>query len=540
LRVTVTNDAPASTEERSGRLVAGGSRTLASGTLTWAFIAIAAFDVLVGVYYRFSTTSKMWLDEAQSVNIARLPLGELHRALRRDGAPPLYYVLLHYWMQVVGTSDAQIRALSGLFGVLALPLMWWIVRRGFGKIESWAALGILAASPFAVYYAVEARMYSLLILLATAAIGAAMALMAKATLPRAALVALIATALVYTHYWSWYLLVVAGCWWAWVVVRGTTQRRRSALYGLGALAVAAVAFVPWVPTFMYQRAHTGTPWASAPTLASVFGWVAGFVVNQNIQSTNLSLHVEIELLCLLLLAVFGYACTPVGRDRLEFRLAGQPRARVLAFVTVGTLAVGWLASRLAGTAFQPRYSSVIFPMLVVLVALGIVSLPPKWLQVALFATLSVTALWTTHWGAHAQRSQAGRVAKVMAASVPPGSVVVVCPDQLGPSLLRYAGATSYHYVGFPRFDRPDLVNWVDYKHKVQGTSLTAFAHRVVRAAGPDPFFLVWSKGYGYHRVCADFKRTLADVSGRAPNTLLVAKKYVYYQSMNLLEYAPTP
>ena len=54
----------------------------------------------------------LWLDEALSVNIARLPLGDIPGALRHDGAPPLYYVLLHLWMRVFGTGDGAVRALA--------------------------------------------------------------------------------------------------------------------------------------------------------------------------------------------------------------------------------------------------------------------------------------------------------------------------------------------------------------------------------------------------------------------------------------------
>ena len=59
----------------------------------WRGAVIALFAV--GVVIRFVTASHLWLDEALTVNIARLPLGQLTDALRRDGAPPLYYVLLH-------------------------------------------------------------------------------------------------------------------------------------------------------------------------------------------------------------------------------------------------------------------------------------------------------------------------------------------------------------------------------------------------------------------------------------------------------------
>ena len=49
----------------------------------------------VGACLRFVTSSPLWLDEALSVNIASLPLDEVSGALRRDGHPPLFYLLLH-------------------------------------------------------------------------------------------------------------------------------------------------------------------------------------------------------------------------------------------------------------------------------------------------------------------------------------------------------------------------------------------------------------------------------------------------------------
>lgn len=66
----------------------------------------------------------MWLDEALTVNIARAPLHLIPHLLRDDGAPPLYYVLLHFWMKVFGTSDLGARSLSGVIGVITLPVAW--------------------------------------------------------------------------------------------------------------------------------------------------------------------------------------------------------------------------------------------------------------------------------------------------------------------------------------------------------------------------------------------------------------------------------
>src|SRR3954467_8532121 len=80
-----------------------------------------AFGMVVaaGIVLRFVTRSDLWLDEALSVNIARLPFSRPAEALKHDGAPPLYYLLLHLWTDVFGTSDLAVRSLSG---VISLPL----------------------------------------------------------------------------------------------------------------------------------------------------------------------------------------------------------------------------------------------------------------------------------------------------------------------------------------------------------------------------------------------------------------------------------
>ena len=77
-------------------------------------VAIAAIGIVVAiaVVMRFATTAHLWLDEALTVNIAGLPLRKLPTALRHDGSPPLYYAMLHEWMRVFGTSDANCACLA--------------------------------------------------------------------------------------------------------------------------------------------------------------------------------------------------------------------------------------------------------------------------------------------------------------------------------------------------------------------------------------------------------------------------------------------
>ena len=103
----------------------------------------------IGVAVRLHSASALWLDETLSVNIARLPLSQLPQALREDGSPPLYYLLLHGWIAVFGDGTTAVRALSAVFGVAALPLIWLAGRRLADAATGWTAVLLLASMPFA-------------------------------------------------------------------------------------------------------------------------------------------------------------------------------------------------------------------------------------------------------------------------------------------------------------------------------------------------------------------------------------------------------
>src|SRR5947199_10656008 len=87
------------------------------------------------------------LNEALIVNIAHLPLSRMPQALRHDGSPPLYYLALHVWMAVFGSGDVAARALSAVFAVATLPLIWLAGLRLCGRWAAVASFVLLAASP---------------------------------------------------------------------------------------------------------------------------------------------------------------------------------------------------------------------------------------------------------------------------------------------------------------------------------------------------------------------------------------------------------
>lgn len=108
----------------------------------------------------------LWWDEGFSVYFATESIPRLLELTSLDIHPPLYYLLLQGWYQLVGVGAVQSRWLSVLLGVLAIPLAWRAAYDLFGRRTAWLTAFLLTLSPFHIYYSQEVRMYALMVVLA--------------------------------------------------------------------------------------------------------------------------------------------------------------------------------------------------------------------------------------------------------------------------------------------------------------------------------------------------------------------------------------
>jgi len=113
-------------------------------------------------------TQSLWLDELFSVFLARREWQAIVAGTAQDTMPPLYYFLLHLALQL-GADEVAARAVSCLFGVAAIPLFYALARALFGTRVAFIASGLVVFSPFHIFFAQEARMYTQLAFFALAA-----------------------------------------------------------------------------------------------------------------------------------------------------------------------------------------------------------------------------------------------------------------------------------------------------------------------------------------------------------------------------------
>src|SRR3954468_9242647 len=421
----------------------------------WAAVGIVA-AVALGIALRFISRGPLWEDEAQSLAIARQPLSHLADALRHDGAPPLYYALLHGWVRLFGTSTFAVRSLSAIPAVLALPVVLRLGRRIGGDAVGIAAVVLLAVSPFAVRYAVEARMYSLLLLLGLLGAHAVLSVHRHRSWAATAGVAVVSAAMLYTHYYAVFALTIVGAAEIW---RAWRRRDKASARVLLGIAAGAVAFLPWLPVFLYQSRHTGAPWASAPDANAILGtfgaWMGG--ARPAAQAAYL-----IALGCVVL-ALIGRRGRR-GEVVLQTRFASLP-TKLLA-VVVATLTLAIVVDGIGRQAYAPRYLSMGAGPFLVVVGCGIAVLPTRRARRMMLALLVVAGLSVSLENAWQPRSEAHLVATVINAQARPGDLVVYCPDQLGPQTSRLLH-TRARQVVFPNFARPHMIDWVDYRERIK-------------------------------------------------------------------------
>ncbi len=483
-------------------------------------VAVASL-LVIGVVARFVTKSDLWLDEALTVNVAKLPFGRIAPWLRHDGAPPLFYWLLHLWASAFGTSDVAVRMLSGVLGVAALPFAFHAGKRAGGRVTGWLCVIALAVNPYAIRFATETRMYGLEILLVFAAIVCVRRALDRASAGRLAAVAILAAALVWTHYWCLSLVGACGLVLLIAAMRATGTRRATALRVFGAVVVGALSFAAWLPAFFYQAAHTGTPWAT-PQLPPI-------PIGRSILEFAGGDHSEGWVLVYVAVAfiVVGILGHPTERGTIEIdphthsSVAGEGIVGALGLVCGATIAY------VGGSGFQPRYSAAILPFFILIMARGISLLINHRLRFVIVAIVVLTGFGGIVRNVGENRTQAGAVATAILQRAHTNDVVVYCPDQLGPAthrILARAPLAQLHEIAYPNTGGVALVDWVDYQDRINAVSPEAFARRVLKVSGDRALiFVVTSPGYITHaQRCDEITTALVELGHRRRRTLIAS------------------
>lgn len=405
-------------EDQAPRIVPSPLRTLqrrwlADRPRAVDAIGLAVLALVAAFLWGRAAGMAFWLDEGISVGVAAHPLHSIPHLLLQDGSPPLYYLLLHLWISVTGSSDTAVHLLSLLFGVATVPAALWAGWSLFDRRTGWICALVVAVNPFVAYYATETRMYSMAILLAVLATATFLHVYVFGRRRYLPWFALSLAALLYTHNWGLLLGLGAGVALLALLVL-SRDRRRLVVDGVIGFGGVAVLYAPWAPSLAYQMGQHLQPWGRKADLVWVRDDLA-VMLGGNEVFVALGLGVGV-----------GIAAMVQSRGWTRQALG----VLALGVITVVTLALGW-----RGSVWAYRYLAVVAAPVMLLVGVGLARAGRT--GVAALAVAAFLAGPVAVRGPAYQKSNVEAVASEVSARLRPGDLVVLPDFQMVPLAAHY-------------------------------------------------------------------------------------------------------
>ena len=331
----------------------------------WGCAAAVALTVGLGLF-RLGSRS-LWGDEAFSVALAGQPAGEFWLVVTESQANmSLYYVLLKGWT-AFGQDETSVRALSLAAAVLAVLVLFVAAERLFGRRVAVLASLLLAVNPFFLRYAQEARAYSLVLLLATAATAVFLALEEHPHgAPAEAAYVVIGALAMYAHFFA--IFVLGSHLLALAIARRPLRAQVVRLACVGVLSLPLALFVLFRDAGQVSHLTRPTPTDVREALTQLAGGTGP------------------------LLLLYGLAVLVGVWSWL--RAADQWRRWPL------TVAVTWATTPIVGAVvvslgkplFAPRFLTIALPGIALLVAAGLARLRPAATLAALVLVVALSVV----------------------------------------------------------------------------------------------------------------------------------------------------
>lgn len=346
-------------------------RGSSEGMRVHARSAAAVLGLLVlGAVLRFVLIGhhSLFFDEAYIAWLCLHPWPDVFRLLRfAELHPPLYYVLTKLWIGLAGPGETALRTPSAVFGSASIVLTYFLVRRVASETVSLLSALFVAVSPFEIIAGQTAKMYTLLEVLVLGATLVLANALERSTVRRWSAYAILAAAILYTHYLGPFILLAHGVW-VWC------RRRGSLKWWLASLATAGLLFAPWVPSLLVQLSRESvSPGLGEPGLLwNTEGLIALFAFGGSLRGApgywymNTSLpFAGLLALASPFLVVFAAGVYAARRNRDLLVQAGLPMLIVLGSTYLLSIRKPF---------FFPRWFSFLFPFYGALLANGVAAI----------------------------------------------------------------------------------------------------------------------------------------------------------------------
>jgi uncharacterized membrane protein len=358
---------------------------------------IFGFGVLLRVYGLGKES--IWIDEAASINFANRNLISIFGHMKWDPHPPLYYILLHFWIGVFGIGEFSIRFLSALFGIFSILVIYKLGKLLFGAENGLYSALLLAVSLFHITFSQEARMYSLLTLLTLISLFFFLKTLKENQRKFMVGYAAASILMIYTHYFGFFILFFQN------VFFFTFYRRHKNLVKaqLVVQLIIFLLFIPWLfrfytTTSIVLEGASSISWIPRPNIVSI---VATFFVFSNS-----------SIVCLILFGILSLfrnidvnktngknlKTSPERGKSFQGKISYDSSFCILWLVF--PIILSFIISLLTQPIYQTKYLIIASPAFYILTAEGLNKIKMKKKQMILIGVIiliSINALATSYY-----------------------------------------------------------------------------------------------------------------------------------------------
>jgi len=407
---------------------------------------LAAIAVAALARFHDLGTRPVWTDEGSTWTAATLPITELlHRCVTRDASPPLFYMVTS-WVLRFGDDEWHLRLFPAIASVVLVWLSYRLARLALGRGASTLAAFLLALSPLQIQFAQESRTYTPVAMFMVGAMYVYARVQQRPGPQRWLPLVLLTAAGLWTQPIAALGVAAMG-----LVAALTPAGRRRFWPWAGAMAVAAVLYVPWALYSRATAAHLGQSHWYIPVASphGVFNVLRSVLVSP-FPLVTAPRNSVVPGLGEFMPAALAYAL--IGLPSIVALLLSVPAIRshsARGFVS----RLCWLAwfapvvlvtiASLKQSLLLPRYFVFLGPYVAVLFAIGITSLRPAWLRVGLSAWLfAVAGLVLVRYELDFVKEPWRQVTAHIAATATPGRTAVLVPFDADPIVyyLRNGGS----------------------------------------------------------------------------------------------------
>ena len=188
-------------------------------------------------------------DKYQHINLDRGVADTVNYLITSDPQhPPLYYVMVRLWAQVFGDSPAGVRSLSAIISLLIFPTVYWLCLELFDSaVVGWIAMALIAVSPLQLYFAQEARQYTLWMVEIIGSSAALLRAMKQENKINWALYSLSLVLGLYTHLFTFLIMISHGIY---VIIQQQFHFTKTFINYLISTIAAFLIFLPWLLVFI--------------------------------------------------------------------------------------------------------------------------------------------------------------------------------------------------------------------------------------------------------------------------------------------------